>query len=172
MRRFLRKRGSDDLPTVTEEELIRYTVTMASHGVRKKTLSALESFFAYAESRGHVGRDPARFLWQAVHRALEDRALVNELTHAGLPTDAAADLSWRDIAYLTLAPPPAPAHALELSAELHRRLAGMLLKQLQSTTPDDLDRVLESRVIGDGGTGFRRDRFARAAKADRDPGLR
>lgn len=151
VRRFLHERGSEDLRSVSEPELIQYAAAIGSEGVRKKTVSALESFFAYAARHGHVSHDPARFLWQAVHRAVQDRTLVHELARAGLPNQDAAELSWRDVAALTLGPPDAPPRKLELSPELHRQLSGELLRLLQGTTPDELDSVLDAHVISQGG---------------------
>jgi hypothetical protein len=151
VRRFLRTHGSDDLASVTEAELIAYAVAIGSDGVRKKALSALESFFGYVTKQGHVAPDPARFLWQSVRRALEERSLIEQLAGAGLSTEAAADLSWRDVAAMTILRTP-PTRGLKLTPELHRHLSGELLERLQAVSAEQLDSVLDSRVVSPGAT--------------------
>lgn len=149
VRRFLRTHGSYDLASVTEPELIGYALSIASDGVRRKAMSALESFFGYAANHGHVERDPARYLWQSVARALEERSLIEDLARAGLPAEAAASLSWRDVAAMTIlrTPRPRQAREIELTPQLHRHLSGELLERLQAVTPEQLDSVLDSRVV-------------------------
>jgi len=132
---------------VTEPELIGYALAITSDGVRKKAMSALESFFGYAAQHGHVARDPARYLWQSVGRALEERSLIEDLARAGLPAEAAASLSWRDVAAMTILRASPQPRAIELTPELHRHLSGELLERLQTVSAEQLDNVLDSRVV-------------------------
>lgn len=143
VRRFVSERGSDDLTSVATRELVSFALAIVSDSSRVKAICALQHFFSKATD-GSAISDPAMSLNKAVQRAIVERRLASELSHAGV---SIGELSWRDIAALTLAD-SARVRYVRLAEPLRGELATELLGRLrQAADAQEAQSLLDAPLL-------------------------